>query len=255
VTNHFELHSHIGDPSSFPHSVDLVVGPGFKDAMLPGYPKNPASPIRESDYVDRNLREITFEKDLKIGQFPAYDYFGDGSLYLLDSPGHAIGHLCALARTTSNQGDSFVLLGGDICHYAGIFRPSKHLPVPREIRPHPCCAGSDIPLCPGTAFAELQQSRDRSSTDSLYDMTFGHNIPLARKTASWLQELDADERIFVIIAHDSTVRDGVDHFPKILNDWKAKGWGTALKWAFFRDLEPYWREKGIVDTAPTKVLP
>jgi glyoxylase-like metal-dependent hydrolase (beta-lactamase superfamily II) len=40
---------HIGDPSSFPHNVDLVVGQGFKDAMLPGYPANPNSPIRESD--------------------------------------------------------------------------------------------------------------------------------------------------------------------------------------------------------------
>jgi hypothetical protein len=54
---------------------------------------------------------------------------------------------------------------------------------------------------------------------SLYDMTFGHDIPLARNTATRLQELDADDRVFVIIAHDSTVRDGVDHFPESLNDW------------------------------------
>jgi hypothetical protein len=77
-------------------------------------------------------------------------------------------------------------------------------------------------------------------------MTFGHDVPLARNTATWLQELDADERIFVIIAHDSTVRDGVDHFPQSLNDWKSKGWGRSLKWAFFRDLEPYWTEKGVL---------
>ncbi|KAH8695732.1 beta-lactamase-like protein [Phaeosphaeriaceae sp. PMI808] len=232
---------HIGDPSSFPHCVDLVVGPGFKDAMLPGYPANPESPIRESDYVNRKLREISFESHLQVGQFPAYDYFGDGSFYLLDSPGHAVGHLCALARTTTSQGGSFVLLGGDICHYAGIFRPSKYLTVPRIIKPHPFFPNSRTPFCPGSAFAELQKSRDRQSTDSLYSMTFGHDIPLAQNTATWLQELDADARIFVIIAHDSTVRDGVDHFPLSLNDWKAKEWGRTLKWAFFRDLEPYWK--------------
>jgi len=214
--------------------------------MLPGYPSDPDSPIRESDYANRKLREISFKSDLKIGQFPAYDYFGDGSFYLLDSPGHAVGHLCALARTTSEGEDTFVLLGGDICHYAGIFRPSKHLPVPNAITPHPCYPEAGFPLCPGTAFAELQRSRNRSPTDSLYDMTFGYDIPLAQKTATWLQELDADENIFVIIAHDSTVRDGVDHFPKSLNDWKAKGWGKSLKWAFFRDLEPYWKDKGVV---------
>lgn len=235
---------HIGDPSSFPPSVDLVVGPGFKAAMLPGYPTNPNSPICEKDYADRTLREISFDSGLKIGQFSAYDYFGDGSFYLLDSPGHAIGHLCGLARTTE---DSFVLLGGDICHYAGIFRPSKLLPVPDEISPHPCFPGKDFPLCPGAAFAELQATRGRSNDDSLYDMTFGHDIPLAQNTAKWLQELDADERVFVIIAHDSTVRDGVDHFPSPLNDWKAKGWGQSLKWAFFRDLEMYWEK-----SEPTK---
>lgn len=42
---------HIGDPSSFPHLTDLVVGPGFKEAMLPGAPANPESPIQESDYA------------------------------------------------------------------------------------------------------------------------------------------------------------------------------------------------------------
>lgn len=237
---------HIGDPSSFPHNVNLVVGQGFKDAMLPGYPANPVSPIRESDYADRELREIEFDTNFKIGQFPAFDYFGDGSFYLLDSPGHAIGHLCGLARTTTDQGGSFVLLGGDICHYAGIFRPSKHLPVPDTIHPHPCYPEGDMPLCPGTAFVELQKSRGRGPTDSLYDMTFGHDIPLARNTATWLQELDADDRIFVIIAHDSTVRDGVDHFPRSLNQWKSRGWGHSLKWAFFRDLEPYFKDQGVV---------
>lgn len=42
---------HIGDPSTFPPTTDLVVGPGFKDAMLPGAPTNPESPLLESDYA------------------------------------------------------------------------------------------------------------------------------------------------------------------------------------------------------------
>ncbi|KAF2715355.1 metallo-beta-lactamase superfamily protein [Pleomassaria siparia CBS 279.74] len=238
---------HIGDPSSFPHTVDLVVGQGFKDAMLPGYPANLNSPIRESDYINRNLREINFDSNLKIGQFPAYDYFGDGSFYLLDSPGHAVGHLCGLARTTTgSEADTFVLMGGDICHYAGIFRPSKYLPVPDSITPHPYNhSHPDVPFCPGSAFEELQHVRDRKPSDTLYDMTFGHDIPLATNTMGWLQELDCDDNIFVIIAHDSTVRDGVEQFPKTLNHWKEKSWGRSLKWAFFRDLENYWKEKGV----------
>lgn len=42
---------HIGDPSTFPKTTDLVVGPGFKDQFLPGAPTNPESPLRESDYT------------------------------------------------------------------------------------------------------------------------------------------------------------------------------------------------------------
>jgi hypothetical protein len=36
--------------SRFPPSVKIVVGPGFKESLLPGYPANPNSNILESDY-------------------------------------------------------------------------------------------------------------------------------------------------------------------------------------------------------------
>ncbi|KAF6819028.1 metallo-beta-lactamase superfamily protein [Colletotrichum musicola] len=237
---------HIGDPSTFPTATDLIVGPGFKDAMLPGAPANPESPILESDYANRTLREISFQgpQALRIGRFPAFDYFGDGSFYLLDSPGHAVGHLCGLARTTRGP-DTFILLGGDVCHYAGVFRPSKYLPVPESISPHPCRPHENIALCPGSAWDELQASRGRCPTDALFDATFGLDLPKVAETIESLQQLDCDENVFVIIAHDSTVRDAVPHFPRSLDAWKSEGWGKAVKWAFFRDLEAYWDSKGL----------
>lgn len=161
---------------------------------------------------------------------------------MLDSPGHAVGHLCGLARTTVAP-DTFILLGGDICHYSGILRPSKQLPIPAKILPHPCHPEGDTPLCPGHAWEELQKSRGRETDDTLFDMTFGLDIPLAAKTVGQLQELDCHEDVFVIIAHDSMVRDGVPHFPASLNAWKKEGWGQKLKWAFLRDLESYWKSK------------
>lgn len=198
-------------------------------------------------FSGRELVEIEFEgpRALQIGMFPAYDYFGDGSFYLLDSPGHAIGHLCGLARTTRNP-STFILLGGDVCHYAGIFRPSQHLLMPKEIHPHPCFPSrEDMCLCPGSAWDALQASRGRQSSDTLYDLTFGLDISLATKTVGWLQELDCNENIFVIVAHDSTVRDGAPHFPESLNDWKSKGLGKTLKWAFLRDLSSYWKSQDL----------
>ncbi|PSK56459.1 hypothetical protein B9Z65_6083 [Elsinoe australis] len=122
---------HTGDPYLFPPSTELVVGAGFKKAFVPGYPTDPEGVLLDSDFAGREVREIDFSVDRKqIGDFDAYDFFGGGSLYLLDTRGHAVGHMSALARTTE---DAFVFLGGDVCHHGGVFRPTKHKPVPGEI--------------------------------------------------------------------------------------------------------------------------
>lgn len=101
-----------GNISNLPKSVDVIVGPGFRDAFLPGYPANKDSVFWEADFKDRNVIEAPF--NLKIGKFDAWDYLGDGSVYVLNVPGHAVGHVSALVRTTPV---SFVFLGGDVCHF------------------------------------------------------------------------------------------------------------------------------------------
>ncbi|KAF4998798.1 hypothetical protein FDECE_11700 [Fusarium decemcellulare] len=91
-------YDHIGDPSTFPETMDLIVGPGFCKHFVPGYPKNPNSPVHESAFKNRAVREIEFEGHIMVAGHEARDYFGDGSLFLLNTPGHAIGHLSALLR-------------------------------------------------------------------------------------------------------------------------------------------------------------
>lgn len=78
---------HIGDPSKFPDQAELVVGPGFKDAFMPGYPAQKDGLMLETDFKGRNVNEIEFSDAPKIGDFRAHDYFGDGSFYILDMPG------------------------------------------------------------------------------------------------------------------------------------------------------------------------
>ena len=41
---------HTGDMSLFPKSTDLFVGPGFKEAFMPGYPGKKDSPMLETDF-------------------------------------------------------------------------------------------------------------------------------------------------------------------------------------------------------------
>lgn len=131
---HFD---HTGSPAEFDKSTALVVGPGFKDNLLPAYPTNPNSSILESDLHGRELIELKFASGLKIGEMDAFDYFGDGSLYFLNSPGHAHGHICALARVTAAP-PSFIMMGGDAWHHCGEIRPSQYMPLPETIEPHPC---------------------------------------------------------------------------------------------------------------------
>lgn len=43
--------------------------------------------VLQTDVEGRHIDEIDFSNALMIGQFRAVDYFGDGSLYVLDVPG------------------------------------------------------------------------------------------------------------------------------------------------------------------------
>lgn len=98
------------------------------------------------------MAEITFTDDFKIGRFKAHDYFGDGSFYLLDVPGHALGHMCGLVRTTPT---TFLLLGADTCHTAGCFRPSEFVPMPESLGPEDGLDGYFSSPCPCSVFTQL----------------------------------------------------------------------------------------------------
>lgn len=107
---------HVGDPSVFPSSTDLVVGPGFKSAHMPGYPVNPDATVLDSAFRGRSVKELEFEQYssymANIGGFRAVDFWRDGSFWVLECPGHTGHHLGALCRTTP---DSWVLMGADCC--------------------------------------------------------------------------------------------------------------------------------------------
>jgi hypothetical protein len=82
---------HTGDPSLFPKSTSLIVGPGFKSntQTYPGFPKNPDAVVCQDAFEGRDLIELDFSSGLEIGGFKAVDFFGDGSLYLLQASGHS----------------------------------------------------------------------------------------------------------------------------------------------------------------------
>ncbi|KAH6632885.1 beta-lactamase-like protein [Boeremia exigua] len=245
-------YDHIGDPSTFPPSMELLVGPGFSDALLPGYPKNEASPIFESDLVGRSVRELAFSDQLAVAGYRAIDYFADGSFYILDTPGHAIGHVSALARTTSN---TFVFLGGDICHFGGAFRPTQYVPMPEILTPHDVGHQKrrDEPY-PHSIFTNCHPDQANARTVPYYTpccRSDGWYVdpPRALESVEQLKALDADDRILVLIAHDPAMLNVVTFFPHgNANDWQILGWKSTLRWRFLDELPSDVRElKYLVD--------
>jgi hypothetical protein len=242
IWSHHHL-DHTGDVSLYPRSTELVLGPGIIEAHLPGYPANPQSELLESDFAGRAYREINFDSDFRIGTYRAHDFFGDGSFYLLDTPGHSIGHMCGLARTTKTD---FLLLGGDVCHFPGSFRPSKDIPLPNKL---PASAGLDreFPsLCLSTTFTSMHPCGHAAGNTtpfyqaSTYPESIYQDAHVANQSTRELRNFDASPNVFVCIAHDPAllrVLPTINEDSKSeVGDWKAQGYKEACHWGWLNEL-------------------
>jgi glyoxylase-like metal-dependent hydrolase (beta-lactamase superfamily II) len=230
--HHFD---HVGDMTRFPLATDLVVGPGFKNAYQPGFPVNQQSTLLETDWQEREMREVSFKgsKVINIGGYESVDYFGDGSFYLLNTPGHTVGHLAGLARVTvEGERDTFVLMGGDTCAIAGQIRPNIYRPLPVDIIPNPfphAFTGS----CPGAAIMENLHPLhcgDKPLVNTPQAVMI--DLPAAQETLQKLEGFDGADNVFVVIAHDHSLLGNVDVFPKRINDWKEKDIAQKARWKF-----------------------
>ncbi|KAF2121742.1 hypothetical protein BDV96DRAFT_482477 [Lophiotrema nucula] len=183
-----------------------IVEPSISDGIL----KNAgdkrvglvAKSKNEGKYEAVELRETTW---IGLGAFDrGFDVFGDGSAYLLDSPGHSAGHQMMLIRvkahkSASGEEDDFVLLAGDCFHHPAILKDPKRTARPPYSK-H--CMHTD----PEVAVDTIYRTR-----------------ALAERSNVW-----------VVGAHDHSVGDGIGPGKQeieglvLLNDWKMKAWKKPL---------------------------
>lgn len=266
IWSHAHL-DHTGDTSRFPSSTTLNYGKEIA-ALKPGYPDQPDSRLLASDFSGRPNREIDFGKStFKIGGFPAVDFFSDGSFYLLDTPGHAAGHLCGLARVTSSsagQGrDTFVLFGGDVCHFCGMMRPSQTRTLSKLNFPGASLRVADIadlnallsrhPHFPPSSGASTADSFEPVlaapwCSISTAEYSAYEDPATAQATLNQLREaFDEADNVFVALAHDNNLllKDGGkcmllptlnDSPQEDINGWYEKGWKDKLHWSWLGEL-------------------
>ncbi|KAF4633111.1 hypothetical protein G7Y89_g5011 [Cudoniella acicularis] len=183
---------HIGTPSDFTKS-HFIVGNGSLELLRSGadpattgshsyYEADLLPPERTTELpkAEHSTSEATAHhggKDVlanavwqKLGPLPnVIDVFSDGSLYLVDSPGHLQGHLNILARTGPQI---WVYLAGDACHDRRLLRKELQIGTWTNEKGDICCIHVD-----------------RAATEVTMEIIAG------------LEKL-TDDRVEVILAHD-----------------------------------------------------
>lgn len=116
-------------------------------------------------------------------------------------------------------------MGGDAAHQAGEFRPSKYLPFPDSIAPHPLDLHTAT-SCPGALFEHLLRGGDR--TKPFFDIAkdgVSVDVDEDQRTLGKLQEADAHNNILVVIARKHLL----DTFLTVSRTDISHVWGLYLR--------------------------
>ncbi|KAJ7209144.1 beta-lactamase-like protein [Mycena pura] len=239
IWSHAHL-DHFGDMSKFPNTTGLVIG---SETDTSTFPENPNGTLQTSDFAGRTVTKIDFATaNLTFSGLKAIDYFNDGSLYLLNTPGHLPGHLTALARVTPS---SFVVLGGDTFHHAGEARPrpafQKNFPCPAHLLEETRTSiSTDFFWSPRSRVGEFDLPSRAQQLLAVADIPGSvYADPVASQVSlEKVATLDADADFLVIVAHDLSIAKALPFFPASLNSWNAHGLKAGTVWNFVDKANP-----------------
>ncbi|KAI0093150.1 beta-lactamase-like protein [Irpex rosettiformis] len=130
ILNHLHW-DHIGNVAQF-NAAKVVIGAparAYYESNL--YPQSTRGSIpapvegTEITYLDFSDSSSTYRLVAPFATFDrAVDFYGDGSVYVVDTPGHFPGHLSLVVRVAPNV---FVFLAGDVCHNRECYNPGQRV--------------------------------------------------------------------------------------------------------------------------------
>ncbi|KAJ5388758.1 beta-lactamase-like protein [Penicillium cosmopolitanum] len=98
------------------------------------------------------------------------DLFNDGSFYIVDSPGHLLGHLNVLVRVSS---DRWIYLAGDACHHSRILNGETGMAEWEENGRH-VCIHADKDLALGTLH-RIQNLKENGFQGGSVEVVLAHD--------------------------------------------------------------------------------
>ncbi|KAL4785955.1 beta-lactamase-like protein [Aspergillus varians] len=163
---------------SFPDATAFF-GPGTAEYCAPGHLENPSSPW-DGRYFDPQRATERWETLkgpwTRFGSFErAMDFFGDGSFWVIQAPGHMPGNLCACARLEIGE---WVMLASDCCHSRTLLDGTK------EFGTYELPDGSE-----GCLHTDPRAAQDTLSRIRVMESELGVHVALAHD-ATWMQKED-----------------------------------------------------------------
>ncbi|KAH7040066.1 uncharacterized protein B0I36DRAFT_357419 [Microdochium trichocladiopsis] len=219
---------HTGSTHLFPHSTNLCYG---RDTVgFPPYPESPTSNLNADAFEGRKCRAIDCNQ-LKIGPFDAHDFYGDDSLYLLDT----------------HPGTGLEIPLPDSIPETALCRGGGRRP--RDDYPSPCpCAIFTNHHPQITRAAEGDPTVDPRTTPfyklSTHEKSAYEEPGVATATMKGMQDyFDSDDHVLVLLTHDAILPEvlpTINERPaEDLNDWKARGWKERCHWGWLGELPRY----------------
>lgn len=146
-------------------------------------PSNTATKRHETDATHGT---ICFNGSWKAhGGLPqTLDVFGDGSLLIVDAPGHLPGHINLLAETTDG---GQVYMAGDACHDRRLLTGEKSIGEWDDAHGHTCCIHADRKQ------AEKTIERIRQLEMEGVEIIFAHDVEWENEPANKLRFFGADQ--------------------------------------------------------------
>lgn len=182
---------HTGTPADYPHA-QFWVGSGALGVLENGIAGYLGHRYFESKLFDGlNVKEFPSPDQQqveggpgsrargweRVGDFSMYDFMGDGSVYVVDAPGHLPGHVNLLARLGARR---WIYLVGDACHDERLLTGEKGIAEWRDEAGHFCCIHNDKEQAEATLarIRDLQAAAAKSGLD--LEVILAHGMDWAK---------------------------------------------------------------------------